>query len=66
MPETGSGTQPQVPTLSYNDWALLIMRGNWTEHTAFYGLPLYAYLLAGFYKICGYSPFVPGMLQAAW
>ena len=48
----------------YNDWALRILRGNWTEHTAFYGLPLYAYLLAGIYKICGYSPFVPGLLQA--
>jgi tetratricopeptide (TPR) repeat protein len=49
----------------YNDWALRILRGNWTEHTAFYGLPLYAYLLAGIYKLCGYSPFVPGFLQAA-
>src|SRR5712691_2536668 len=49
----------------YNLWALRILRGNWTEHTAFYGLPLYAYLLAGIYKICGYSPFVPGLLQAA-
>jgi tetratricopeptide (TPR) repeat protein len=49
----------------YNDWALRILRGSWTEHTAFYGLPLYAYLLAGIYKICGYSPFVPGLLQAA-
>ena len=49
----------------YNDWALRILRGQWTEHTAFYGLPLYAYLLAGIYKLCGYSPFVPGLLQAA-
>src|SRR5450755_1436429 len=48
----------------YNDWALRILRGNWSEHTAFYGLPLYPYLLAGIYKICGYSPFVPGLLQA--
>lgn len=49
----------------YNDWALRILRGEWTERTAFYGLPLYAYLLAAIYKICGYSPFVPGLLQAA-
>jgi hypothetical protein len=49
----------------YNDWALRILRGNWTDHFAFYGLPLYAYLLAIIYKICGYSPFVPGLLQAA-
>jgi Tfp pilus assembly protein PilF len=48
----------------YNDWALRILQGHGTEHTAFYGLPLYAYLLAGIYKICGYSPFVPGLLQA--
>ncbi len=34
----------------YNDWALRILRGEWTEHAAFYGLPLYAYLLAAIYK----------------
>jgi 4-amino-4-deoxy-L-arabinose transferase-like glycosyltransferase len=49
----------------YNDWALRILRGHWTQHTAFYGLPLYAYLLAGIYTIVGYNPFVPGLLQAA-
>lgn len=48
----------------YNDWALRIVRGEWTDHLAFYGLPLYAYLLAGIYKIFGYSPFLPGFLQA--
>ncbi|MGH8092039.1 MAG: tetratricopeptide repeat protein [Chthoniobacterales bacterium] len=48
----------------YNDWALRILRGNWTERAAFYGLPLYAYLIAGIYKVCGYSPFIPGFLQA--
>ncbi len=49
----------------YNEWALRILRGEWTEGAAFYGLPLYAYLLAGIYKVFGYSPFVPGLLQAA-
>ena len=49
----------------YNDWALRILHGQWTDHLAFYGLPLYAYLLAGIYKICGYTPFVPGVIQAA-
>ena len=49
----------------YNLWALRILRGNWTEHSAFYGLPLYAYLLAGLYKIFGFTPFIPGFLQAA-
>ena len=48
----------------YNDWALRILRGEWTDHLAFYGLPLYPYLLAGIYKIFGYSPFMPGLLQA--
>ncbi len=49
----------------YNDWALRILRGARGETTAFYGLPLYPYLLAAIYKVCGYSPFVPGLLQAA-
>jgi hypothetical protein len=48
----------------YNDWAQRIMRGQWTDHLAFYGLPLYAYLLAGIYKIFGYSPFIPAFFQA--
>lgn len=48
----------------YNSWALRILRGEWTSHAAFYGLPLYAYLLAALYQIGGYSPFLPGLLQA--
>ena len=48
----------------YNDWALRIVRGHWTDHLAFYGLPLYAYLLAGIYKVFGYSPFLPAFFQA--
>ncbi len=48
----------------YNDWALRILRGNWTDHTAFYGLPLYAYVLAAIYWVWGHNPFVPGFLQA--
>ncbi|HEU0209975.1 MAG TPA: tetratricopeptide repeat protein [Candidatus Udaeobacter sp.] len=48
----------------YNDWALRIARGQWTDHFAFYGLPLYAYLLAAIYKIFGYNPFLPAFLQA--
>ncbi len=48
----------------YNDWAQRIVLGQWTDHLAFYGLPLYAYLLAAIYKIFGYSPFVPAFLQA--
>jgi hypothetical protein len=48
----------------YNDWALRIVRGQWTDHLAFYGLPLYAYMLAGIYKIFGYNPFLPAFFQA--
>ena len=48
----------------YDDWAQRILHGRFTDHFAFYGLPLYAYLLAFLYKIFGYSPFAPGFLQA--
>ncbi|HEY1770731.1 MAG TPA: tetratricopeptide repeat protein [Chthoniobacterales bacterium] len=49
----------------YNAWALRILHGEWTTRAAFYGLPLYAYLLAAIYKIAGYNPFLPALLQAA-
>lgn len=48
----------------YDDWAQRILHGQLTDHLAFYGLPLYAYLLALIYKLVGYGPFVPGLLQA--
>src|SRR5947209_1750408 len=48
----------------YNDWALRIVRGQWTDHKAFYGLPLYPYFLAALYKVFGYSPFIPSFFQA--
>src|SRR4026209_2491227 len=48
----------------YDDWAQDIVGGQFTEHHAFYGLPGYAYLLAGLYKLCGYGPYVPELLQA--
>ena len=49
----------------YNEWAQRVARGEWTDGRAFYGLPLYAYLLAGLYSIVGLNPFMPGVLQAA-
>ena len=54
----------------YNDWALRILGGQFTDGKAFYGLPGYAYALAGIYKITGgynpwYSPFLVGQIQAA-
>ena len=48
----------------YDDWAQRILHGQLTDHLAFYGLPLYAYLLALIYKLAGYGAFVPGLLQA--
>src|ERR1044071_9311992 len=48
----------------YDDWAKQILQGHWTDHHAFYGLPLYPFLLAFLYRIFGYSPFVPGFFQA--
>jgi tetratricopeptide (TPR) repeat protein len=48
----------------YDDWAKQILHGQWTDHHAFYGLPLYPFLLAFLYRLFGYSPFVPGFFQA--
>ena len=47
----------------YNDWAQRLLGGQLADHLAFYGLPGYAYLLAALYKLAGYSPFVPALLQ---
>src|SRR5438105_9655495 len=49
----------------YDEWAQRILHGQLTDHLAFYGLPLYAYLLAAIYKLVGYGPFLPGLIQAA-
>src|SRR5438874_12291878 len=48
----------------YDDWARRIVSGEFTDHLAFYGLPGYAYLLAALYKLAGYGPFIPALLQA--
>jgi Tetratricopeptide repeat len=48
----------------YDHWAQRILHGQLTDHLAFYGLPLYAYWLAVIYKLAGYGPFVPALLQA--
>ena len=48
----------------YDEWARQILHGRLTDGFAFYGLPLYAYLLAFLYQLFGQSPFVPGFLQA--
>jgi Tetratricopeptide repeat len=48
----------------YDHWAQRILRGELTDHLAFFGLPLYPYLLALFYKVFGYTPFIPALFQA--
>ncbi|MEY2527741.1 MAG: hypothetical protein QOE73_2512 [Verrucomicrobiota bacterium] len=48
----------------YDDWAQRILHGQLTDHLAFYGLPLYPYLLALIYKLTGYGPFLTVLLQA--
>jgi TolA-binding protein len=48
----------------YDAWAQRILGGEWSTHLAFYGLPGYAYLLAFLYRLFGYNPFIPGLLQA--
>src|ERR1700712_2424496 len=50
----------------YNDWALRIMHGQFTDGHAFYGLPGYAWCLAGIYSVFGFNPFPVGVLQCAF
>jgi tetratricopeptide (TPR) repeat protein len=47
----------------YSDWAERIAGGQLTDGKAFYGLPGYAYLLALFYKVVGFDPFVVAGFQ---
>lgn len=47
----------------YHDWACRIVGGQWTDHQSFYGLPLYAYLLAGLYALVGVQPYFALLLQ---
>lgn len=47
----------------YDQWAKEILRGHWTDHQAFYGLPLYPYVLALLYWLFGFGHFFPGVIQ---
>jgi cytochrome c-type biogenesis protein CcmH/NrfG len=47
----------------YHEWAERIAGGQLTDHSAFYGLPLYPYLLALIYRIAGEGVFIPAFLQ---
>ncbi|MFL6590212.1 MAG: hypothetical protein ACJ8M4_08570, partial [Chthoniobacterales bacterium] len=48
----------------YDDWARQILHGHWSDHRAFYGLPLYPFALAVLYGLFGFSHFVPALIQA--
>ena len=48
----------------YADWAWRIASGQWTDFHAFYGEPLYAYLVAGIFALGGQITFWIGLLQA--
>jgi tetratricopeptide (TPR) repeat protein len=50
--------------LFYDDWARRLLRGEVTDHLAFYGLPLYAWWLAAIYKLVGFGAFAPLLLQS--
>jgi tetratricopeptide (TPR) repeat protein len=47
----------------YSDWARSIAAGHWTDHRAFYGLPLYAYWLAAIYRVAGFQPYFAALFQ---
>ena len=47
----------------YSDWAQRIAAGQWTDHQAFYGLPLYAYWLAAIYRVVGFQPYIAALFQ---
>ena len=47
----------------YADWAMRILGGQWTDGHAFYGLPGYAFCLAGIFSIVGVSPMIVGLIQ---
>ena len=48
----------------YAAWAQRIAEGQLTDFHAFYGQPLYAYLLGGVFAIAGFQPVLVGVVQA--
>ncbi len=48
----------------YADWGRRIAGGDLTDFHAFYGQPLYAYLLGAIFALAGFQPFWVGLLQA--
>ena len=48
----------------YSDWGLRIAQGQLFEPHAFYGEPLYAYLLGGIFAAIGFHPALIGVVQS--
>lgn len=48
----------------YADWGRRIAEGQLTDFHAFYGQPLYAYLLGAVFALAGFQPFWIGLVQA--
>ena len=63
-----SGTPYAAPATAdmafYAEWAQRIIGGQWTDYRAFYGQPLYAYLLAAIFGLAGFQPLLVGVIQA--
>lgn len=53
----------------YNDWAIRIAGGQYSDGKAFYGMPGFAYVLAMLYSLTGYDhifpPFLIGQINSA-
>ena len=58
------GSAPLLDAQSYDDWALSIAQGRGGFSHAFYQSPLYPYLLASLYVVCGHSYFAASLLNA--
>ena len=48
----------------YADWAVRISQGEWSQGTAFYGLPGYAFCLAATFSVFGFDQVFVGAIQA--
>ena len=51
-------------TAFYADWAQRIANGELTDFRAFYGQPLYAYLLGAVFRVAGFQPLLIAAIQA--
>jgi len=60
----GLGSYLRLDSLYYHDWAVRIAGGAWVGTEVFEMSPLYAYILAVFYKVLGQGALGPQILQA--